>query len=71
MKLLKLICIVHLVLAPHGLQARDMFTALVELTTALRAESSVAKDLNNYISQELQRIQKLQQFSFAVIVLGI
>lgn len=61
MKLLKLICIVHLVLAPHGLQARDMFTALVELTTALRAESSVAKDLNNYISQELQRIQKLQQ----------
>ena len=42
---------------------RDMFTALVELTTALKAESAVAKELRTYIGDEKKRIQTLEQLS--------
>ncbi|ESO12774.1 hypothetical protein HELRODRAFT_184843 [Helobdella robusta] len=40
-----------------------MFTALVELTKALRAENSVAKELKSYIGKELLRIQKLESIA--------
>ena len=46
------------------INGRDMFTALVELTKALKAENSVAKELRSYINQERLRIQKLERLDF-------